>query len=282
MYVFAINGTSGALTDVSPSPYLTQIESGPVIVDPSGTHVYLYRTGSNDGYPGVAGNQLVGYSLGSTGVLSEIPGTPIATGLEAFFSPCTGIVIDPAGKFLYLQDISNVYTFGIAGASGALTLLQTVPSASGGGLALDPAGSYLYAAGSNLLLTYAIDPNTGLLTLAKSSSTAEQSGAYTIAISPNGKFAYTIENNNYLVSYTITGGTLVPVGPVYSGVYGQQIAVDPSGSFVYVPQACSNCPSGLYNVVHEFSIGSTGALTPLSNATVPSGTTPFGITVTTQ
>jgi len=113
--------------------------------------------------------------------------------------------------------------------------VQTVPSGYGGGIALDPAGSYLYAAGSNSILTYEISPTSGMLKLAKSSPTAKLAGAYIIAVSPTGTFAYTIENNNYLVSYLITDGAFVPVGTIHSGVYGLQIAVDPSGSFVYVP-----------------------------------------------
>ena len=147
---------------------------------------------------------------------------------------------------------------------------------------MDPAGNYLYevGAGYDAILTYSINSTSGMLTLLKSSPMFEQDGAYTISISPNGQFAYTIERNNYLVSYAISNGGLTQVGKVYSGIYGEQIGVDPSSSFVYVPQACSNCPGGVYNVVNELSIGSTGALTPLSASTVPAGVTPWGITMT--
>ena len=110
----------------------------------------------------------------------------------------------------------------------------------------------------------------------------EQHGAYTISVSPTGQFAYTIEKNNDLVSYTIKNGVFTPVGSVYAQVYGEKIGIDPSGSFVYVPQACSNCPSGVYNVVHEFSIGSTGALAKISGSPVAAGTTPWRIAFTTQ
>jgi DNA-binding beta-propeller fold protein YncE len=110
----------------------------------------------------------------------------------------------------------------------------------------------------------------------------EQNGAFTIAISPTGQFAYTIENSNDLVSYTLSNGVFKPVGTVYAQVYGLQIGIDPSGSFVYVPQACSNCPGGAYNVVNEFSIGSTGALTKIPGSPVAAGTTPWGIAFTTQ
>lgn len=288
LHVYAIDSTTGALHEISPSPYNTMIESEIVVVDPSATHVYLYRTGGSASYPGVTGNQIAAFTLSPAGVLSAVKGSPFLTGAPgAVFASATGMEIDAAGKFLYLQDNSNLYTFSIDPTSGGLTLLQTLPSQFAGGIALDPGKSYLYAAASNFLLAYAIDPTSGLLTLAKSTTMATthmtiQTMAYTLALSPDGNSAYTIENNNDLVSYTVSNGAFTPVGTIFSGVYGQQIAVDPSGSFVYVPQACSNCPSGIYNVVHQFSVAKTGALSPLPTPTVASGVTPWGITVTSQ
>lgn len=283
LHVYGIDSSTGALREIDPSPYNTMIESERVLVDPSGTHVYVYRTGASDSYPGVTGNQIVAFNLSPAGVLSEVKGSPFLTGAPGTgFASATGMAIDTAGKFLYLQDVSNLYTFSIDAASGSLTLSQTLPSQYGGGIALDPGRSYLYAAGSNSLLAYGIDPASGLLSLAKSTPTAKQKGAYTISLSPDGNFAYTIENGDDLVSYTVNNGTFIPVGTIFSGVYGQQIAVDPSGNFVYVPQTCSSCPSGIYNVIHQFSIGKTGALTPLATPTIASGVTPFDITVTSQ
>lgn len=288
LHVYAIDSTTGALHEISPSPYNTMIESEMVVVDPSGTHVYLYRTGGSDSFPGVTGNQIAAFNLSATGVLSAVKGSPFLTGAPGdVFASSTGIAIDTAGKFLYLQTNFNLYTFGIDPASGGLTLLQTLPSQFAGGIALDSGKSYLYAAESNLLLAYAIDPASGLLSLAKSTTMATthmtiQTMAYTLALSPDGNFAYTIENNNDLVSYAVNNGAFVPVGTIFSGMYGLQMAVDPSGEFLYVPQACSNCPSGIYNVVHQFSIATTGALAPLATPTVASGVTPYGMTVTSQ
>jgi hypothetical protein len=53
----------------------------------------------------------------------------------------------------------------------------------------------------------------------KSTPTAEQAGAYTIALAPGGNSAYTIENNNDLVSYAVTGGVFVPVDAIYPGAH---------------------------------------------------------------
>jgi 6-phosphogluconolactonase len=286
LHVFAIDGTTGALKEISPSPYITKNEPGSVIVDPSGTHVYLYVSGENGAYPGQGGNQVHAYNLSSTGVLTEVEGSPFFTGStgisESESTP--GMATDLAGKFLYVQDLMHLYTFGIA-SSGALTLLQTLPLDVGGALAMDPAGTYLYTVGSNSILSYSIDPVSGLLKLAKSSPTVGSGGALTIALSPDGQFAYTLEGNNStfdLVSYAVSNGNFTSVGKVFPGMWGFQIAVDPSGRFVYMPLACSFCPDGVYNVIYEFSIGSTGALTPLPGSPIPGGVTPLGITVTSQ
>jgi 6-phosphogluconolactonase len=284
LHVYAIDPSTGALSEISPSPYNTMIQPGAMVVDPSGTHLYLYRTGANVAFPGVSGNQMFAYNLSSTGVLSAVKGMPLPIGSPAAqFLPATGIAINASGKFLYLQDLFNLSTFSIDAASGALSLLQTVPLPGqfGEGIALDPGGTYLYAADRDSLESYGIDPASGLLSLNKSTPQAQR-GAYTLVLAPNGNFAYTIENNNDLVSYAVTGGVFVPVGAIYPGVYGLQIAVDPSGSFVYVPQACSNCPSGVYNVIHQFAITKTGGLAPLTTPTVAAGMIPFGITVTSQ
>jgi len=277
LHVLAIDSTTGALAEISPSPYATIKEPVSLIVDPAGTHVYVASQGEN---------KVGAYNLSSTGILTGIAGAPFSTGStsDTFTGGSSSILTDAAGKFLYVQDAVNLYVFSIDNISGAPALLQTVHSGYGGGIALDPAGQYLYAvgSGSNFILTYGIDSVSGLLRLVKSSPMVKQNGAYTISVSPNGQFAYTIENNNDLVSYAIKSGDFIPVGKTYSGVYGDQIAVDPSGSFVYVPQSCSNCFSGVYNVVNEFSIGNTGALTPLSESAVAAGVTPSGITVTSQ
>ena len=282
LHVYAISPTTGALSEISPSPYNTMIESETVIVDPSGTHVYLYRTGASTSYPGVSGNQIVAFNLGSTGILSPIKGSPFTVGAPgAAFESDFGMVIDPAGKFLFLKNSSQLYAFAIDAATGGLTLLQTLAAQQFGDIAVDPGGLYMYAAGASALVSYAIDPRSGLLSLAKSTPAAEGGGAYTIAISPNGNYAYTVEGND-MVSYTVSNGAFTHVGTVYPGVYGQHIAVDPSGSFVYVPQACSYCASSPYNIVHEFSIAKTGALTPLATPMVASGVTPWSMTVTSE
>ncbi len=277
LHVFNINSSTGALSEIGTSPYATVGEPDAIAVDPSGTHVYV--TGQNS-------NSVGGFTLSAAGALTPIAGSPVAT--SGLPDGPQGVIIKAGGGFVYVQDSVNIYTYTVNASSGALTLVQTIAGPlvpNSYGIAFDPHGTYLYAVGTGTdsIETYSIDTSTGLLTPAGSSPMVEPNGAYTIAVSPTGQFAYTIENNNYLVSYALSNGVFKPVGSVYAHIYGLQIGIDPSGSFVYVPQACSsNCLGGAYNAVNEFSIGSTGALTKIPGSPVAAGTTPWGIAFTTQ
>jgi hypothetical protein len=112
LHVFAIDSTTGVLGEVSPSPYKTKNQPGWVMVDPAGTHVYLYVSGENVAYPGQGGNQVDAYNLSPTGVLTSVAGTPFLTGSIGISTSGTpGIVTDAAGKFLYVLDVKNLYTF---------------------------------------------------------------------------------------------------------------------------------------------------------------------------
>jgi 6-phosphogluconolactonase (cycloisomerase 2 family) len=274
LHVFAINDSTGALSQIRESPYATVHEPVAIAVDPSGTHVYVASLGSNS---------VGGYSVNTRGELTPIAGSPFATSGTKEFG--FDVVINAAGTFVYVEDISNIYTYRVNAASGALTLLQTIAGPfQGSTIALDPHGTYFYAvgSGSNSIRAYAINRSSGLLTSASTSPMVKQNGAYTISISPTGRFAYTIENNNDLVSYALKDGVFTPIGRSYSHIFGQRIGVDPSGRFLYVPQACGNCSGAAFNVVNEFSIDGSGALTEIPGSPVAAGTTPLGIAITTQ
>jgi DNA-binding beta-propeller fold protein YncE len=238
-------------------------------VDPAGSHLYLAAQGSN---------AVGAYTIGSTGTLTAVVGQPFATGGTQYFGDA--IVMNASGTMLYVQDQSNLFAYAVSAATGALTLVQTISVAGVGGLALDPNGAYLYAAESapGILATYNIASSNGLLTLAKTYATGQ---GYTITISPTGQFAYSYENPN-LVAYGVDNGTFSRIG-VVPGVFALRLAVDPSGSFLYAPQACSqNCPGGTYNVINEFAIGNNGSLTSVAGSPVSSGTAPYSIAFTTQ
>jgi DNA-binding beta-propeller fold protein YncE len=243
LHVLTINSDTGALAEVSTPPYPMLRNPYAEVINSAGTRVYVVSL-----YNGVVGV----FNLSPAGALTEVSGSPFNTSASG---NGTSLVMNQDGTFLYVQDTTSIYVFSVSADTGGLILRQTSPGpVQGLTLAMDPTQNYLYAVGSgtNSILTYSIDPISGILTQTKSSAMAMQSGALTISISPTGQFAYTIEGDSDLVSYAISNGVFTPVGKVHPGVYGQQIAIDPSGSFVYVPQACSYCPGSLYNVVNEF------------------------------
>jgi 6-phosphogluconolactonase (cycloisomerase 2 family) len=291
LFVFAIDPTTGALSAVSSQLNNAHLIPAGLTIDPTGRFVYV-----NEATRG----EVAAYSLSSAGVL-----TPIGTGFfptgsfGSAYPPIlpNGMQTSADGRFLYVLDVSSLYVFGIDASSGALVELQTVANpAFSLGFAIDPLGQYLYVPGvllgsaptnsANYVYSYSIDSQTGLLTLAHQSPMASR-GSYTLAVSPNNKFAYTIENNTInvppsLVSYSIQNGVLTPIGTAYTGVYGVQIAIDASGRFLYVPEFSEGYGTPVPNVVNEFGIGGDGTLTPLNPGTVASGANPVGITIVSQ
>jgi 6-phosphogluconolactonase (cycloisomerase 2 family) len=241
---------------------------------------------------GQASTEILGYNLSSGGVLTPVSGGRVYTGaaVNDYSIRLTSVQVNPAGTFLYVQSYYNIFVFAIAPGTGALTLVQTVPNpTAASSFALDPAGAYLYATGLGTIVSYGINASTGMLTLTKTSSMAEQTAAYTISVSPTGQFAYTSEVNGsliYLVAYSIYNGAFTPVGTPALGYFTLQIGVDPSGRFLYLPDSCSStsCQSQglLSNSVSQFSIASSGDAMLLPGSPVSSGTSPFGITITSQ
>ena len=284
--VFGIDNNTGALSQLGQTS--TVREPSAVVVDPSGTHVYAV---------GMDSNAIGAFSLSASGALTAITGQPFETGGTQLFGE--SLLINASGTLLYSQDTSSIYVFRITAGTGALTLAQTLAIKNqgvGNELALDPSGNYFYLANAyaRTINTYAVDASTGLLSPVQTSPTAFGS-PFSIAVSPTGQFAYTIEDSGTganllaaysLVAYSLQKGTFTTVGIIHN-IVGMQLTVDPSGGFVYAPQTCSQpCTplAGLapVNVVHEFSVGANGALTELSGSPVAAGLTPWGITVTSQ
>src|SRR3989442_815781 len=89
--VFSLNSGTGALTEVSGSPFATGNLPNPVAIDPSGKFVFVGNTGAGS---------LSAYTIDSAGRLTAVTGTPIQ--LAANSQP-SSIAVDPAGKFVYLS-----------------------------------------------------------------------------------------------------------------------------------------------------------------------------------
>jgi len=135
----------------------------------------------------------------------------------------------------------------------------------------DPAGKFLYASDfdNGAMRVYSIQASTGALSEVSGSPfvppvTPGNAGPF--AITPDGKFLfYAVYNiTGDIVTFSAASGTLTPTGAVaHDDGQPFQMAVDPSGKFLYVTNHGDNMVNGQISV---FSIDSTGALTEIAGS----------------
>lgn len=109
--VYSINPTTGALTQIAGSPFLTMKYVYQLAITPNGKYLYIA------GYPGV-----YGFSVNtSTGQLTPLVGSPF--GSQGPDSVPFGLTIDPSGNYVYVTDqhYDEVFVYSIDSSTGALT-----------------------------------------------------------------------------------------------------------------------------------------------------------------
>ena len=160
--VFTIDSSSGALTPIAGSPFLSPINSEvfSLAVHPSGKFLY----GS---FPVV--NSIVAWSINiSTGALTVNPASPFATG-----NGTSMLLVAPNGNFLYALNGNDntVSGFSIDANGGALTAVNGAPfpvNAGTGYLVIDPSGQFMYSSNGsinfNTITGFNINASTGGVT----------------------------------------------------------------------------------------------------------------------
>ncbi len=190
------------------------------------------------------------------------------------------VAVDAAGKFAYVANnaSNDVSAYSIDAASGALTPVTGSPFAAGYGpesIVVDAAGKFVYVtsvntnAGTGSVSAYAIDAATGALTPVAGGPFVAGAYPYGVALAPNGKFAYVANGDIGISAYRVnaTTGALVQVvgSPFAAGNGSYFVTVDPTSRFAYVA-------NGGGGTISAFAIdATTGALTPVGNATATDG-----------
>lgn len=272
-------GSSGGLTAISGSPfsapYLVGIGANngnqDMIVNPAGTLLFV----DNDSAEGI-----YVYSIGSTGALTQVSGSPFPVG---FFPG--NLATDGLGKYLYATtqlNGSEIAAFAI-GSTGALTPVPGSPFAypmlqvQG-----DPTGSYLIGieggfTGDSHLYLFGITQsgsNAGAITQLEAVTTVY--APFDIAVQPNsgGNLVYSFSNAatgfNPIEGYQLSSGTLIAVtGSPFSGLSdGNWAQFDQSGAFLF-PYSAINSSTGESITLGVLDVGSGGALTqPIPPATL--------------
>ncbi|MGE0488988.1 MAG: lactonase family protein [Vulcanimicrobiota bacterium] len=250
--VFATN--NGNLAEISGSPFAS-ITTGPgsVTISPNGQTAY------------VAGDMLATFSIASDGSLTPL-GSPIATGgLNSL-----GSALHPFLSVLYTANFgsSDVSSFSLA-ANGAPTPLAVVPS---GGqtveLAFNAAGDRLYTSGGQ---AFSVAAN-GALTPVSGPSIPVAPGVNSIALTPNGQFAYISTRSTTILGFSLdANGALQPLpgSPFASqGTFVNGVGISADGQFLYVLNKDGS------NSVSVFSIDGAGGLTAISGSPFLSGGPP--------
>lgn len=273
--VFQIDRATGALTQVSGSPFASGSGVQTPVVDPTGTFLFVTNNNSTDG------NSIAVFRISSTGTLAPVTGSPFLGITDLPF----GAAVDPKGRFLYVSNLGSttvgaVGQYAIDGNTGALSLIgpfAVCPFCRH--LAVDPTGRFLYGTGQDLdsnVYAAAIDPNTGGLAAIPGSPFSVFGVPGKLVVSPDGKFlfaadvggpalipgnlwAFTIDSASGALSLVSGSPFMVGNGP------GTDLAIDPSGRFLYV----TNISSVTVSVVSVDP--NRGFLTVVSTAPAASG-----------
>ncbi len=204
----AVNGQYWPLALTGPSASHVIVPTG-VNVLASGADVYVTAYDSsaspNVGY-------VFGFSVGSGGVLTALPGSPFAAGVRP-----SAIASDSSGAHMYVTDFAagNVRGYSIASGTGALTALSGSPFKAGNqpsAIVVDTAYPYAY-------VTNSLDSNVTAYSIA-SSGALSSIGTYATGLQPvaigidpsTEHFLYTVNFLDNTVSgfeLSTTNGTLL-------------------------------------------------------------------------
>ncbi len=212
--VFAIDATTGALSEVPGSPFFANNDPSNIVITPSGKFVYV-------------SNPAIGMVTGFTfanGALAPVLNTPTLSGAGAI-----GLALDPGSKYLYVANASalnpnvstvgNISGFNIDPASGALTPIPGSPFTAtlGNGptaLVVDPSGQFLYAATSGTSASiwgFTIAPVNGQLIPVAGSPFSASAGGLFALIDPVGNYLYLgSATGNGIASFTYNSSTGAP------------------------------------------------------------------------
>jgi 6-phosphogluconolactonase (cycloisomerase 2 family) len=285
---FSIDRTSGALTAIPGSPFTVSASSGGTTdgawSDPQGRFLFVGSEGS--------GVIWVFQINATTGALTEIAGSPFT--FPSILTSADIMTVDASGKFLYVGQLTpsaGVAAFAINQTTGALTPIPGSPFATlpvpqirasltgefllgvaqiqdGGGSATD---THIHV--------FSLNPVTGVPTEVSGSPFATTSAPFDLAISPNGKFVYTVGTNTTTATtgsiegfqMDLTSGALTKLSgsPFSSLPTAAQCMFDQSGAAL----VCSGGSS-------LFVLGASTSNGTLTNGATfsSSGGFPFGVT----
>lgn len=248
----------------------------------NGKFLYVSNTGDST---------ISSYTINATtGVLTAVPGSPIASGGSA----PTRLSIHPSAPFLYVVNgantnvatSNNVAVFAINTTTGALSAIAGSPYATGRfstSLAFDSTGTFLYVsnAGTSDISAFRVDATTGALTsVAGSPFAVTATNASPFSLQVAGGFVYLASlasNTLHVFAIDASTGALTARSSVASGTppsgAPNSIILNPAGTVAYAGN--SGIANGGNQLITAYTIDSTsGALAaqPATTVSVQAGT----------
>jgi 6-phosphogluconolactonase (cycloisomerase 2 family) len=280
-------GSDGSFAALSPATITAGPDPRTIVSNPSGHFVYV-----------VNGDATISqYAVGAGGELTAL--SPANVNIEGPNPYPYSATVDPTGRFLYVVSVSlgvmpssesYIAEYAI-GTAGQLTPLGgpgyiTVPIRAAGALAIDSGGKHAYLAGWVLgsppppapignLAQFSIADDGTLAALSPATVTTSGSGngiaihgqtAYLLTACVDGLTCdgqvteYTIQSDGSLGApgaNTITGSHVIPI----------TLLTNASGSAAYLLTNLMGVDTNM-GAVYQYSINSTGGLTPASPASL--------------
>jgi 6-phosphogluconolactonase len=230
-------------------------------------------TGGNQVYvANQAASSIGGFGIG-TGTLTAVSGSPLAAGYKPL-----SMVVTPSNGLLYVGAANGIFVYFI-NSNGSLTVPTTGSQPAGvfaTAMTVSPDGQWLIVLDGTTqqLDIFQINATTGALTSVTAPATYSiQSGVWQpsdIRISADGTLIFAALGTGGDVAFTFNTTTGVAASSQYLGTgnaatgdYG--LAISANTSYLYVAR------SGTNGGVAVFSIGSGGALTPVTGTPFAAG-----------
>ncbi len=233
-------------------------------VEPAGTYVYVAQA-QRSTQTGVWVGSIAQLRLHGNGMLTNLDPTTVPTSAVP-----SSLAVDPSGRYLLAKDSGTILEYAIEN-DGTLTLAPPT-GVTAFTAVFTPDGHFVITTGvgsdglpSNTLNVYSFGSD-GLLTLVGNAGITSQAGP--IAVDASSRFVYFgSPNDNRIYEYSLSGGTLTPIGSIAAGSINPfWLSASPKG-FLYSPI------NGAGGGVNEFQINaSNGTLGQVSSFVVcPNG-----------
>jgi len=266
---FSLNETTGALTEVSNSPFDDGTKALHVTSDPAGKFLFVVNGDGLADDP----KTLTVFQINQT--TGELTGEVAYTvGTKAWAS-----TVDPSGQYVYVRCSGVIKAFSLNGATGVLTpLADTVTAAGTGEVLVHPSGKYLFTVGrdSDQLQGFTLNAGTGALSPNGSTNLPTGTGPLSLALSHSGEYLFTKGEGApggdpldcVLYGYYVDpqNGGLTPLAGTSTGIQQADsyhgVSANPTQSVIYITLATTANDYAAYalNLV-------TGELSALSGTT---------------